>query len=520
MKSIALCRVSTPEQKMTNHSLDRQELNVHKFAEELEAPIVKLWSLDQSSRVGKNLNRKDLKEMMEYCKAHKQIKYLIVDEVDRFMRSVEEFFWYEVEFGKLGVELKYASNRELNDKNPMAKLLKVIKVFQAEASNDERITKTMNGLKARVKAGYYPFPVLQGYRRTMIPGLFEPDPERFYLLQSAMKDIIQGRATVSEALVSLTNKGYRTTTGKILRIDRFREILVDDYYAGLVSVKKWDPEEFHGLKGLHKPMITVEEHEELKAIVFGKKRIFERKKDNKQFPMGNIILCECGGKLVGLLHRNGKGWTSPKYRCRTCGKQFHAKTLHVNLDSKFEDALFSKDKEDGFIEALNEVWKEGERITLDKISELQKRLEQLKFEEKQAGMKMVMNNDPEKEPYFKEVIKEYKDKIKSLEKEISENEDIEHDHVEFITFSLRFLDGKLNNWKHLDRDHRIKCKQLAFLGEIFVNYSEKVCTPEISPILSLISNKKEPETSPDSLMVEARGVAPLSKRSKTYILQV
>jgi len=64
-KSIALCRVSTPEQVAEGHSLERQEANVLQFAKELKAPIIQTWSIDQSSRVGKNLDRKDLKEMME-----------------------------------------------------------------------------------------------------------------------------------------------------------------------------------------------------------------------------------------------------------------------------------------------------------------------------------------------------------------------------------------------------------------------------------------------------------------------
>ena len=48
-------------------------------------------------------------------------------------------------------------------------------------------------------------------------------------------------------------------------------------------------------------------------------------------------------------------------------------------------------------------------------------------------------------------------------------------------------------WKELDRASRVKCKQLLFPGEIIVNSHEKVCTPQISPIIWFASNKKEPE---------------------------
>ena len=90
-KAIALCRVSTPEQRLSN-SLNRQEQSVLKAAQDLEVDVVKTWSGDASSKVGKNVNRKDLKEVYAFCKANKGVHYCIVDEVDRFMRSTAEMF--------------------------------------------------------------------------------------------------------------------------------------------------------------------------------------------------------------------------------------------------------------------------------------------------------------------------------------------------------------------------------------------------------------------------------------------
>lgn len=96
-KAIALCRVSTPEQRLSN-SLNRQEQSVLKAAQDLEVDVVKTWSGDASGKVGKNVNRKDLKEAYAFCKANKGVHYCIVDEVDRFMRSTAEMFYWIVRF--------------------------------------------------------------------------------------------------------------------------------------------------------------------------------------------------------------------------------------------------------------------------------------------------------------------------------------------------------------------------------------------------------------------------------------
>src|SRR5689334_4227697 len=107
--AITTCRVSTPEQ-VVNNSLGRQAEAVIRAAKELGAAIPEdgQWSGSVSSKAGTNVKRKDLKEMLEYCRKHPQVKYLIVHEVDRFMRSVDELFYFEVRFREeAGVKIIY-----------------------------------------------------------------------------------------------------------------------------------------------------------------------------------------------------------------------------------------------------------------------------------------------------------------------------------------------------------------------------------------------------------------------------
>ena len=112
-------------------------------------------------------------------------------------------------------------------------------------------------------------------------------------------------------------------------------------------------------------------------------------------------------------------------------------------------------------------------------------------------------------------MEEVKGNIEALESEINELSKIDEDFIRFVRFSLKFLDERLDVWKVLDRANRIKCKQLAFPGEIIVDFSGKVCTPQISPFLKLISTKKEAENASNFNMVEVGRVALPSKRLKT-----
>lgn len=506
-ESIALCRVSTPEQRIEGHSLDTQEINVKESSKKLNAPIIKIWSHDVSSRVGKNLNRKDLKEMIEFCKLHKRVKYLIVDEVDRFMRDIQYFYYFETVFEQLGVKVWYASQPELNSGDMMAKFNKLFHVFRGEASNDERMSHCTNGLKNRVRAGYWPFNIHPGYKRTLKAGLADPESTRFPLLQKTLQDVASGFSTPSEAHKQLNLSGYRTLSGKQIKIDKFINILRNPYYAGIVEVKNWDIRE----KGLHVPMITENEHIKILQILDSKKTRYVRKINNPDFPL-NKTFCECGGKLTGFMHTNGqdKGWKRPEYRCRKCGKQFKRDSIHSSLDFLLSDIKVDSDMKNDFEAALREVWEEEQKNNYSLITNLESRL--IGLQEEKNNLVRSLANNPEFEQDFKDSIEIIKKDISNLEIQIKDSKGIENDFIEFVGFGMDLTNELKKNWWKLSVEQREKCKQLLFPADFFVKYNEKVYTKQISPIYRLVLNKKEPESTSDSLLVELGRIALPSKR--------
>lgn len=286
--SIALCRVSTAKQRLEGNSLEAQEKRVYDAAEFIGAPIEKFWSLNISSRKGKNYNRPDLKEMLAYAKSHKQVKYVIVDEVDRFMRSIKEFYHWQVRFEQeANVKLVYAAKPQLAEKDDMYSTFEeMIDVFKAEASNQERITKTTEKMKARIAAGYYPGPPKQGYMRTATPGLHEPREPQWSMLKQAFSEVLSQQYTPAEALKRLNARGYRTTRGSDLDTERFKSMMLDPYYAGTIQFSDWESNP----GGLHQAMITTDQHEQLKEIVSGKKKV-SRKQFNPEFPLSKHMGC-------------------------------------------------------------------------------------------------------------------------------------------------------------------------------------------------------------------------------------
>lgn len=314
-KAIALCRVSTQGQANEGNLVPQQE-NVQRAADILGVDFVKVWALAVSSRKGKNLKRKDLIEMLDYCKRYRSVKYLIVDEVDRFMRSIEEYYWWKMEFKKIGVRLVHANRPDINPDDDRAVFDELIDVYRAEQSNNERIKKTPEKMMAKIRAGYYPSNPHTGYKTSDIPGLHVPDEPNWSAMRNAFKAMIAGECDISEGLKRATSDGLRTKNygpkavgGKTIDMYRWKELMIDDYFCGVVRLKDW-PEV--NPNGLHKPMVTPEEHEILVAIATNKGKRFIVNRNNPDFLLSNEAECaDCVAanalhpRLVGYWQNNG-----------------------------------------------------------------------------------------------------------------------------------------------------------------------------------------------------------------------
>lgn len=329
-RAIALCRVSTVKQSIEGTSLEAQEQRVYDAAAMFNAEIVRFWSIKASSRKGKNYQRRDLMEMLAYAKADKKVKYIIVDEPDRFMRDFEMYYYWKATFREqAGAKLVYAKKPYLaNEDNMMSLMEEMLDVFRAEASNQERITKTISNMKARVNLGYFPGKTKTGYKKTTTKGLFEPSEPDWTNIRDAFMSILAG-TTIKEAVRELNDKGYRTTSGKLMDTFNFKKLMRDPYYAGIIAMSDWDPNP----NGLHTAMITKEQHDQLVALANGV--VYKtRKKFRPEFLLSNLMECtDCLGgetekapRLVGYDHNNGKKGNSYKtymrYRCRNCGIVF------------------------------------------------------------------------------------------------------------------------------------------------------------------------------------------------------
>lgn len=514
--ALALCRVSTAEQEL-NNSLNRQRESVLKAAEMLNVTIPDdaWWSGSVSSKHGTNLKRKDLQEIIVRCKKDRRFEYVIVDEPDRFMRSIDEAAYFEVTFKQLGVKVWYASDPELNKRDLASKLLKFTKYLSAEGSNEERQRKSINGQVKALQEGRYPFAPKPGYKRGYERAIQEIDPVRGPALKLVLEKIANKIVTPSMGLVEL-NKSSFVKGRSPYKMDKFRRILIDPFYAGIVEVNK--QVKVRNERGLHESLITKNEHNELIRIMNNKTKNQSgpRKNGNPDFPLSNLVSClDCSnrstiGRLVGFKHSNGKNRANiyERYRCRACGKYLKKDELHTDIQRQFLKYPLDQTALDNLSTALRSVWNNQEKEAQQEVIRLKKKFSVLN--------NSIRNSVEGATDPSNALIKE--DILASIATKKVEAEEIEtridglcteaeNDQDQFLRFAFDFIESMGRNFLDssvVSPENRKRCKQVLFPAGFYIDSYKKVYTPEISRLYRLATKKKDTLVSDNSLMVRVR----------------
>ena len=431
------------------------------------------------------------------------------------MRSPEEqTYWYVRFWYELQVRVWYADKPDLNEDTHNASLFRFLEGWRAGGSNEERMHKSINGQTASLKDGKWPFQPKPGYMKGSRTSIPDKHPVRGPALQKVLLDIATKRVTPTQALKDLNKSEFMLDGHSKYKMDKFRKIVTDPFYAGVVYMDK--QVKHYNEHGLHEPLITLAQHHELVKIMDAKKKTQggPRKNGNPEYPLSNILSCElCADKsnnrYVGYLHSNGKNanLTYHKYRCRACHRYLKREELHPQIEEQFKKQPVTVDGAADFIEALDIVWKKKEaqaKQDIARISEKAKHLRQTISEQAIAAI------DPSNITIKQEIldsIAHNKHEIVKLEDELEKlNEKADSDKEQFLEFAFAFINNMGSRFLTISHENRLRCKQIVFPAGFYLDADNKVYTPEISPLITLQATKKDAEASSVSQMVRVRGL--------------
>ena len=520
VQAIANVRVSSDEQLKSN-SLNRQKIAVRELAKSLNVELVHIWSGSVSSKKGNNINRKDLQEMLDFCKQHKRVKYALFDEPDRFMRAMLEIGYFFVEFKKLGVTIRFASKPDLNTDTAANTLMLMLEAFKAEGSNEERQRKSIRGDEAAILDGRYPAHPKLGYMKGDEPAVHKVDPVIGEFMRSVLCRLSAGLIDLTESCKEFNNSDF-VKTGKHCpyQLDKWRKIVADPYYCGVVELNKQVQARCE--KGRHEPLITREQHEKIVQIVYDKKKtqIGPKPGGNQFFPLNKITCCEnCWqkeidngrkgiknrGKYVGFKVINKQNREYGYYRCRLCGQTIKREDLHEDFTELLNSLDFDDDSRERFKKQLKKVWEIEESENETKIKQLRTQRCQIEHLKDELINKLGTVTNETVCAEIERSIETKVSAIKELDIQIADlTETGNEGSGKFMEFALDFVDNLGTNFWELTPEEVRKFKLLAFPDGFFIDSEKIIKIRSISPFIRYKDIKKSAQTSDFNKMVRMK----------------
>ncbi|HEY7327858.1 MAG TPA: recombinase family protein [Gemmataceae bacterium] len=351
------CRVSTEEQADKGYSLDTQEKLCRDFAQRSGYSVSGVYRDEGKS--GTSLGRPALQDLLAQCGKGTNIQAVIVQETDRLARNTHDHLTIRALLQKAGVKLISVAQPMLDD-SPEGKMIDTILASVNQFQSDINSRKTRKALQEKFDQGWWPTRAALGYLNVALDNseggrsrkIVRNDPERWHLLQEGFKLYLTGAYSADALRDVLHEKGLRSITGKKISHSIMVHILKNPFYAGLMV---WNGQR---KMGRHEPMITLQEHESVLAIMDRHNNHAARSRRHRFLLRGFVFCGLCGQRYTAEHHpRKRKSY----YHCATMqghsnrNQNVEISELERQVEEQFKTIQFRQDLIDKFTDKLRYV---------------------------------------------------------------------------------------------------------------------------------------------------------------------
>ncbi|MEK7634929.1 MAG: recombinase family protein [Patescibacteria group bacterium] len=475
---VIYCRVSSQEQ-VSNTSLEGQERFCRDYAKREGIKILKVFVEEGES--AKTANRTEFNKAILLCSNKKQkVGYFIVYKVDRFARNQDDHAVVRATLKKYGTVLR--SVTEPIDETPVGRLMEGVISSVAEFDNSIRSERSKNGMMELMKKGYWVWPAPIGYKRLVKGGNLVQDETSAPYIKLAFEEWKKGIHSFKSLADYLSERGFKTRSGKKAFPQLLEKILKNPIYCGLIRV--WGME----VKGQFAPIVGEELFLDCQA---GPRRRFganKRESANPDFPLRKHTLCPvCSTPLTGSYSRgNGGKYAYYHHQKKGCSNATYIpkETLEQNFVEFLREISPNNKFTKVFKEIIRDVWQSNyKKLDSDNIK-IRKEIEVLEGERQRI---FDFHRDGK---YSDSEFLEQKDLVNmniQQKKLLLEDKRVEEFSMdEALDSTFRLVGNSAKTWKELENlpVYRARFQKQAFPEKLTFD-GEKFGTTKMSPILKL-----------------------------------
>lgn len=362
---IAYTRVSTKEQA-EGFSLAAQKDACQSYAKKLGFKIKKTFTDPGVS--GKSLERPGLLALLEYCRNHREISFVVCYKLDRISRQTSDYLIVRQKLAKHGIELLSAT--EPTGDSPAEKFVETVIASMAEFENSLRAERVSSGMRKRHEMGLHNGICRIGYEVKEVGGkkMAVPDPDTFDKVKDAWLVMATGTKSLSDMTKFMAD--LRTTRGGKIRTQTLSRLFRDRFYIGILDSPKYGESQ-----GVHTPMISKETFYKVqKALDSRNHKPISNKwvRTSKTFPLRKHFVCGmCGSAFTGSFSKSRSGKKYSYYHCSNT--KCRARNIPTDeMESYLMDYLRTLQPTDDFFKKFSLLLKADYQEEYQQISQTKK----------------------------------------------------------------------------------------------------------------------------------------------------
>ena len=497
MKAIIYTRVSTKEQ-VEGYSLTYQQSLCREYAEKQGWEVIEMF--EEQGESAKTTDRTQLLNLLEYCNKNKgKIDILLVHKLDRVSRVSADYHGIRGALMKYGIILR--SVTETINETSQGKFMENIYAAVAQLDNDVRAERTKAGLQEKVKQGLWAWGAPLGYKNT--PMGLVVDKEKARYIRLAFETYARGDKSIKD-IASMFNKlGVKTKSGNRMSPQSITNMFNNKLYIGKIEVKDWGDE----VDGVHEKIIDHSLFYKVKAIRDGlSSTAVPRLVNNPDFPLKNILMCECG-KYLTASKSKGRTKRYSYYHC-TCGKTRVGKAQLEDMFFEFiKNIQPNNEFRKLFSEILLDVWRMKQQSVFIELRKLEQEITRLKDMKQHLIEKNLQGIIDDSD--YKEQVSTLNDRLAIKEVERSEIRTEETNIDNLVTLSEQLFSTVSSVWLEASFRDKLKFQTLLFPRGMFYK-DGNIGTTTLGLPFSLIDNAALEKTS----IVSREGFEPTTKSLK------
>lgn len=475
---IIYCRVSSKEQ-VEGTSLEMQERICREYAKRNDVEIPNGNVFVDRGESAKTTDRPEFIKAITLCsnKKHK-VDYFIVYKLDRFARNQDDHVTTRALLRRYGTELRSATE-PINESSVGRAMEGMISVF-AEFDNNVRTERTKGGMQERIKQGFWVWQAPLGYYRIRQGSNITPEPNTASYIRLMFEEYTKGIYSYKSLSEFLSNRGFRTRTGKEPCAQLIEKMIKNPIYCGNIVV--WGMR----IKGDFEPIIDENLFNRCQEKYKGKSRFTKRASSNYDFPLKKTGCSVCQTSITGSYSKGRNGTKYPYYHHQKQGcinDKFIPKETFEQLFCEYLDDITPSIRyENAFKAVVIDIWKSNYKKFDEQNGQIRKELDRLEQERQKVFELHRTGTYSDNE--FNEQKNLVNQKIYERRQLMDENHIEEFDMEEALNYCFQFVRNTVNTWRRLGYDSKLRFQNNIFPEKISFD-GKKFGTAKLSRIYAL-----------------------------------